>query len=73
MFKIILQCDAPNPLQSQFRHTGAAFNYGVGMTEVVIFGGCPEWPSNSQDISPVDIPRIADTTVLRFSKSTPSF
>ena len=32
-------------LQSRFYHSAAAFRLSPGMTEVIIFGGCPEWPS----------------------------
>ena len=53
-------------LQSRFWHSAAAFHLSPGMTEVTIFGGCPEWPSNCK--SDADLSQIADTTVLRFGE-----
>ena len=55
-------------LQARFDHSAAAFHLSPGMTEVTIFGGCPEWPSKYRrdaDLSP-----IANTTVLRFGEYT---
>ena len=52
-------------LQSRFCHSAAAFHLSPGMTEVTIFGGCPEWPKGDADFSPT-----ANTTVLRFGEYT---
>ena len=53
-------------LQSRFYHSAAAFRRGPGMTEVTIFGGCPDWASNYK--SGADLSLIANTTVLRFGE-----
>ena len=63
----IVQVNVPS-LQSRFDHSAAAFSLSPGLTEVTIFGGCPEWPSNSK--SEADLPLMANTTVLRFGEST---
>ena len=55
-------------LQSRFDHTAAAFILSPGVTEVTIFGGCPEWPNNYR--SAADLSQIAITTVLRFGEYT---
>ena len=55
-------------LQARFFHSAAAFHLSPGITEVTIFGGCPEWPSNYK--SPADLSQIANTTVLRFGEYT---
>ena len=49
-------------LQARFSHCAAAFSLAPGLTEVTIFGGCPEIPSNFK--TDTDIQPIADTTVL---------
>ena len=54
-------------LQSRFHHSATAFSLSPGLTEVTIFGGCPNWPINYK--SDVDLPQIANTTVLRFGES----
>ena len=54
--------------QSRFWQSVAAFSLSPGLTEVTIFGGCPKVQSNAR--SGDDLPRIANTTVLRFGKYT---
>ena len=54
--------------QGRFSHSSTAFNVSPGLTEVVLFGGCPEVPSNARTVS--DLPQIANTTVLRFGECT---
>ena len=54
-------------LQSRFDHSATAFSLSPGLTEVTIFGGIPNWPSNYK--SSADLPQIANTTVLRFGES----
>ena len=49
-------------LQSRESHSAAAFGLGPGLTEVTVFGGCPEYSS--------DRTQMANTTVLRFGEST---
>ena len=51
-------------LQSRYDHSATAFSLSPGLTEVTIFGGCPNVPSNPY----VDLPQIAKTTVLRFGE-----
>ena len=53
-------------LQPRFDHCGAAFIISPELTEVVVFGGCPEWPSDYKYDS--DLIPLADTTILRFGK-----
>ena len=62
-----MQVNVPS-LQTRCDHSAAAFSLGPGLTEVTIFGGCPEWPSNLK--SEADLPQMANITVLRFGEST---
>ena len=55
-------------LQGRYHHSSTAFNVSPGLTEVVLFGGCPEWPSDVRTAA--DLPLIANTTVLRFGEYT---
>ena len=54
--------------QGRLYHSSTAFNVSPGLTEVVLFGGCPGVPSNVRTAD--DIPQIANTTVLRFGECT---
>ena len=63
----IVQVNVPS-LQSRCYHSAAAFSLSPGLTEVTIFGGCPEWPSTYK--SDADLQHMANTTVLRFGEST---
>ena len=66
--KVVLHVQVIVPsLQSRFYHSATAFSLSPGLTEVTIFGGCPNWPSNYK--SDADLPQIANTTVLRFGES----
>ena len=64
---VYLQVNVPS-LQSRCYHSAAAFSPSAGLTEVTIFGGCPECPSNYK--SAADLQQMANTTVLRFGEST---
>ena len=64
---VYLQVKVPS-LHSRWYHSAAAFSLSPGLTEVTIFGGCPEYPSNYK--SHADLPQMANTTVLRFGEST---
>ena len=55
-------------LQARCSHSASAFTLNPGLTEVILFGGYPEWPKNSKSYA--DFPQIANTTVLRFGEST---
>ena len=55
-------------LQARFYHSAAAFRLSPGMTEVTIFGGCPEWQNYVR--SDADFSPLANTTVLRFGEYT---
>ena len=55
-------------LQSRSHHSATAFNLSPGLTEVTLFGGYSEWPSNLK--SAADLTTIANTTVLRFGEYT---
>ena len=63
---VCIQVNVPS-LQSRFDHSAAAFSLSPGLTEVTIFGGCPEYPSNFKSYA--DLPQVANTTVLRFGES----
>ena len=58
-FNSLVQVDVPG-YQSRCWHSANAFTLSPGLTEVTIFGGCPEWP---RDIA---LTTLANTTVLRF-------
>ena len=49
-------------LQARVWHCAAAFSLADELTEVTIFGGCPEVPSNFK--TDADLRLLADTTVL---------
>lgn len=52
-------------LQPRFCHCAAAFSISPELAEVVIFGGCSEWPRKStKPLLP-----IADIILLKFGKS----
>ena len=53
-------------LQSRFGHCAAAITISPGVTEVVMFGGSPEWPKNKTDN---DLKKLSMTTVLRFGEA----
>ena len=55
-------------LQSRCEHSATAFNLSPGLTEVTLFGGYSEWPSNPKYVE--DFTPIANTTVLRFGEYT---
>ena len=55
-------------LQSRCSHSATAFSLSPELTEVTLFGGYSEWPSNFK--SDADITPIANTTVLRFGEYT---
>lgn len=61
----IMQVNVLN-LKARCGHCAEAFSICQGITEVTIFGGCPEYPKNF--ISDDDLPQMADTAVLRFGK-----
>ena len=66
-----MQVNVPS-LQPRSDHGVAAFSLNSGLSEVaiILFGGCPEVPSTIKTFD--DIPKMANTTVLRFGESTPS-
>ena len=49
-------------LQARFDHCVAALSLADELAEVIIFGGCPGFPSNYKTES--DLRPLADTTVL---------
>lgn len=53
-------------VQARCYHGAAACSLSSKVTEVVMFGGCPEWPTNYTEDA--DISHIASTTVLRFGE-----
>ena len=53
-------------VQPRFSHSAAAFITTPELTEVVVFGGCPEWPINYK--SHDDLITLADTTILRLGE-----
>ena len=62
---LLLQVQVPN-LQSRFMHRAAAFSLSPRLTEVIIFGGSPEWPNNYK--SDLDLRHLSNTTILRFGE-----
>ena len=68
VIRVVLHVQVTVPsLQSRCYHSATAFSLSPGLTEVTIFGGCPNAPSNAE--SDADLPQIANTTVLRFGES----
>ena len=49
--------------QGRCDHSSTAFNVSPGLTEVVLFGGCPELPSVPR--AGFDLPQMANTTILQ--------
>ena len=62
-----MQINAPC-LQPRADLSATAFSLNPELTEVILFGGCPEWPSEFKTLN--DLPHVANTTVLRFGEST---
>ena len=60
-----MQISLPN-FKGRCLHSSDAFELSPGLTEVIVFGGCPLWPINPT--TDKDHPRIASTTVLQFGK-----
>ena len=68
VIRVVLHVQFTVPsLQSRFYHSATAFSLSPGLTEVTIFGGCPNVSSNFK--SKAYLPPIANTTVLRFGES----
>ena len=63
---IIMQVQVPS-LQSRYYHCAAASTISPGVTEVVMFGGCPEWPKKYKTDN--DFKKLSMTTVLRFGEA----
>ena len=61
-----VQVQVPS-LQSRFMHCAAASTISPGVTEVVMFGGCPEWSKNYKTDD--DYKKLSMTTVLRFGEA----
>ena len=61
-----VQVQVPS-LQSRFGHCAAASTISPGMTEVVMFGGSPEWPESYKTYD--DFKKLSMTTVLRFGEA----
>ena len=53
-------------LQPRGYHSAAVFVISPELTEVVVFGGIPEWPSNAK--SDDDLKQLAGTTIMRFGE-----
>ena len=49
-------------------HSAAAFDINPEITDVTIFGGCPRWPKDTKKRN--EFPKLAETTMLRFGKSS---
>ena len=61
-----MQVKIPGLNQSRFYHSAASFGFSPRLTDIAIFGGCPEWPSNHR--RDADLPQIANTTLLTFGE-----
>ena len=68
VIRVVLHVQVTVPsLQSRFNHSATAFSLSPGLTEVTIFGGCPNVPRNAK--SDAELAQMANTTVLRFGES----
>ena len=66
--RVVLHVQVKVPsLLSRCYHSATTFSLSPGLTEITIFGGFPNWPSNFK--SDANFPQIANTTVLRFGES----
>ncbi len=54
-------------LQARYLHSATAFTLTPGLCDIVIFGGCPELPSEAK-LGDAQYQGIAKTTVLQFGK-----
>ena len=62
-----VQVQVPSLQTSRFKHCAAASTISPGVTKVVMFGGCPEWPKNPKTGD--DFKKLAMTAVLQFGKA----
>ena len=61
-----VQVRMPANLQGRLYHSATAISPRPGLEEVILYGGCPEWPANFRTAD--EIPKIANTTVLTFGE-----
>ena len=58
-FQVLL----PTPIKNRFWHTITATDLGPGLSEVLVFGGCMEWPEKNLSLMP-----ISETELLNFGE-----
>ena len=66
-----MQVRVPENLQGRVLHSATAISHSPGLVEVILFGGCPKYPSNFKTED--DFLKTANTTVLRFGEYFPVF
>ena len=66
MFGANPQVKPPESVKPRYWHSVTATWLGPGLTEVLMFGGCQEWPDNWENEE--EFTPIADTTILRFGE-----
>ena len=64
MFLLILQLTLHEAAQTRLRHTTTALSLEPGRTQVIMFGGCPNW----QWGTPEHQQKLAKTTILEFGE-----
>ena len=52
-------------------HSGTSVSFGNDLVEVIMFGGCSNWPD--EVITANDYVAIAETTIVQLSKGKPVY
>ena len=72
VFVIVFQIKVSNLTKKILRgrsfHSATAISHTPTLVEVIVFGGCPEWPKDYK--THANLPPIGNTVVLRFGEST---
>ena len=63
---LYLQVKSSAGHRPRFDHCMEAIPICPGVTEVMLFGGCPQWPKNFRSYD--DFPHMAETALARFGK-----
>jgi len=66
LFYLRLQVKSVAGNKPRFDHCMEAIPICPGVTEVMLFGGCPQWPKNFRSYD--DFPHMAQTALARFGK-----
>ena len=65
--RLIIMQIKDTPLHSPSYHSATAFRLSPTLTEVVLFGGSPQWPIKYK--FDADLPHMANTIVLQLDTS----